>query len=200
MTSPSPWEQPAPSPYAAPVQDLGAPAVQQAWTQPAPTPVPQQWGQPAQQPVQQWGQPGQQWGQQPSQQWAQQPAQQWAQQPAQQWAQQPAQQWAQQPAQQWGPSVPHAPVIPWQAGPPAHRPQSSGTERKAVWSLVAGVFSMLGAIFLAVVAIWMGVEALRLTRVNGSGGRALAIAGIVTGSIGVLAFASVIMSRITAGM
>ncbi|MCA5892046.1 septum formation family protein [Isoptericola sp. NEAU-Y5] len=88
------------------------------------------------------------------------------------------------------PALPGAPVPPAGFGPPAGvvppAPRPAGTDGVAIAALVTGI------LWMGVIAIGLGIAGLVRTRRSGRGGRGLAIAGIVLGSVGVVGWFALI--------
>ena len=80
----------------------------------------------------------------------------------------------------------------YEAPPPYGQPQASRSSGMAITALVLGVLALLtcwtvvGGIFLGLVAIILGLIALSRIKQGRAGGRAMAIIGIITGALGLI--------------
>lgn len=123
------------------------------------------------------------------------------------WGQQPSQQpqppsWSHQ-QQPWG-GAPTGPAPSWsQAGPGPGQP--SGSNGLAIGALITGILSIpllivfgLGAV-LGVVALVLGIVALRRTSRGAASGRGMAIGGIVTGAISIVVGIFIVIFLFTFG-
>ena len=81
--------------------------------------------------------------------------------------------------------TPPPPPPPPSYGAPMPGAAASGTNTKAVWSLVLGIVGLICCGILSIVALVLGLSARKEIDASGQGGRGLATAGIVLGAIGI---------------
>jgi Domain of unknown function (DUF4190) len=71
-----------------------------------------------------------------------------------------------------------APVPPYGA--------PTGTNQKAIWSLVCGIVGIICCGLISIVALFLGLSARKEIESSGQGGGGLATAGIVLGGLGIV--------------